>query len=94
MDAAQRAVPEMISGRIENATRFLGKPQDWDDAENGRCGGLAIRDEVMSGLPVMTSAWTPTPAELARLNAGASVHLCICGVSHPPVSVTVGAPPA
>ena len=77
----------MITGRIENATRFLGKPKDWDDTENGRCGGLAIRDEIMSGLPVMTSALTPTPDELARLIAGASVHLCIYGTSHPPVSV-------
>lgn len=41
----------------------------------------------------MVTAWTPTPDELERLNAGASVHLRIHGVSHPPVMVEVGEVP-
>lgn len=42
----------------------------------------------------MVSAWQPTPDELARLNAGASVHLRVIGTQHPPVMLEVGQPPA
>jgi hypothetical protein len=39
---------------------------------------LHIRDEVMDGVPVMTSAWEFTPAELATLNAGGKRALDDC----------------
>lgn len=43
----------------------------------------------------MVTAWQPTPEELARLNAGASVHLHILGTVHSPPMVDVGeVPPA
>jgi hypothetical protein len=42
----------------------------------------------------MVTAWQPTPDELARLNAGASVHLRVLGTVHPPVMVGVGDLPA
>ncbi|WP_280987445.1 hypothetical protein [Georhizobium profundi] len=42
----------------------------------------------------MVTAWQPTPDELERLNAGASVHLRVLGVAHPPVMVEVGPAPA
>jgi hypothetical protein len=50
---------------------------------------LHIRDEVMDGVPVMTSAWEFTPGELALLNAGGKLHLTIVGYAHPPVMLKV-----
>jgi hypothetical protein len=76
---------------IEGATRVIGKSQGYL--------GLPLRDEVIAcsvngdGTPAMVTAWQPTPDELARLNAGASVHLRILGVAHPPVMVEVGPAP-
>jgi hypothetical protein len=74
----------MQSGRIANATRFIGKSQGYH--------GLAVRDETIKGddTPAMVTAWHPTPKELAALNAGASVHVRILGTSHPPIMVCVG----
>lgn len=82
----------MLIGTIEGVTRVIGKSQGYL--------GLPLRDEVMNctvngdGTPAMVTAWQPTPDELARLNAGASVHLRVLGTVHPPVMVGVGDPPA
>jgi len=84
----------MLPARIEGSTRTLGKPANWDDQQNGKCAGLAIRDEMHGGLPYMVSAYTPTPEEIEALKAGASIHLYINGVVHPPVMLTVGKVPA
>jgi hypothetical protein len=76
---------------IEGTTRIIGKSQGYL--------GLPLRDEVINcavdgdGTPAMVTAWHPSPDELARLNAGASVHLRILGTMHPPVMVEVGEPP-
>jgi hypothetical protein len=81
----------MMIGRIEGATRVLGKSQGYL--------GLPLRDEVINctvggeGTPSMVTAWLPTPEELALLNAGASVHVRILGVAHPPIMLTVGPVP-
>ncbi len=81
----------MQIGMIEGATRIIGKSQGYL--------GLPIRDEMIEctvngdGTPSMVTAWTPTPDELDRLIAGASVHLRVLGTSHPPVMVGVGEPP-
>jgi hypothetical protein len=78
----------MQSGRIANATRFIGKSQGYH--------GLAVRDETINctvngpDTPVMVTAWFPTPKELAALNAGAPVHVRILGAMHPPIMVDVG----
>jgi len=77
---------------IERPTRIIGKSQGYL--------GLPLRDEVINctvggeGTPAMVTAWAPTPDELERLNAGASVHLRILGTMHPPVMVEVGEVPA
>lgn len=82
----------MLIGTIEGVTRIIGKSQGYL--------GLPLRDEIINcavngdGTPAMVTAWQPTPDELARLNAGASVHLRILGTVHPPVMVEVGQPPA
>lgn len=83
----------MMTGRIAHATRYLGAPRDWDKATEGPCGSLAIRDEQTTAGPGMTSAWQPTPDEIERIKAGASIHLTVLGTVHPPVSMSVGQPP-
>jgi hypothetical protein len=84
----------MLVGRINGATRVLGAPTDWDEARDGWCGGLAIKDQPGgTGLNHMISAWEPTPDEQARIAAGAPVLLWIVGSVHPPVMVTVGRAP-
>lgn len=81
----------MIIGRIEHATRVIGKSQGYL--------GLPVRDSVIdctvggAGTPCMTTAWQPTPEELALLNAGASVHVRLLGTAHPPIMVEVGPVP-
>lgn len=81
----------MLIATIEGATRVIGRAQGYL--------GLPLRDELINcsvngeGAPAMVSAWQPTPDELARLNAGASVHLRVLGTQHPPVMVEVGPPP-
>lgn len=74
----------MLIGRIEQATRTLGAPEDMKD-----CQALAIRDIELDGNNVMVSAWFPTPEEMTALNAGQPVYLHIWGKSHPPVFVGV-----
>jgi hypothetical protein len=78
----------MQAGRIQNATRVLGKQQGYL--------GLPVRDELINSkvtgenTPCMVTAWHPTPKELAALNAGAPVHVHIVGTAHPPIRVEVG----
>jgi hypothetical protein len=38
----------------------------------------------------MVTAWSPTPDELERINAGAPIYLRIIGNRHPPVMLEVG----
>lgn len=83
----------MHVGRIENATRNLGAPSDWDKATQGPCGGLPIRDEQTGAGQGMTSAWFPTPEEIERIASGAPVYLTVLGTVHPPVSMGVGPRP-
>lgn len=82
----------MEIGRVKGCTRVLGKSQGYY--------GLPIRDEVLNdsvtgpNTPAMTTAWFPTPDELAALNAGAPIHLTLIGPGHPPVMMSVGEVPA
>jgi len=41
----------------------------------------------------MTSAWVPSPEELAALNAGAAIEVTIDGVTPSPMLVTVAPVP-
>lgn len=83
----------MIPGRIQNATRTLNAPRDWDGVSELPVGALPILDYVAQDVPAMASAWLPTPEELTALAAGAPVILSIVGRSHPIVGVGVGEPP-
>lgn len=78
----------MTPGAISGATKMYGKPDGMTDEE---CGRLLVREGTDSGWPTLTSAWYPTPEEVARLRAGAPVYLTIFGAGgHPPVALTVG----
>ncbi len=81
----------MLIGRIDGATRVLGKSQGYL--------GLPVRDGVINcsvggeDTPCMTTAWMPTPAELEALNAGAAIHVTLIGTAHPPIMLEVGPAP-
>jgi hypothetical protein len=81
----------MIIAMISGATRIIGRSQGYI--------GLPLRDELIDcpvngpNTPSMVTAWEPTPDELAKLNAGAPVHLRILGSAHPPVMLSVGEVP-
>lgn len=81
----------MLIGRIEGATRTIGKSQGYL--------GLPIRDQTVDcpvngpGTPEMVTAWLPTPDELAAINAGAAIHVRILGCRHPPIMLEVGPRP-
>lgn len=81
----------MIPKRIEGATRYLGAPLGWQPDDDGDCAHLAIKQEFNP--PRMSSAWEPTPDELARIAAGAHVVLTVAGSGHPPVMLSVGEVP-
>lgn len=69
----------MLIGAIEGANVILR-------GDGNAVGDLpAVRTEDGR----FVSAWLPTPAELAALNAGAPVYLSIWGNNHPPVYVGV-----
>jgi hypothetical protein len=78
----------MEIGCIEGATRIVGKGQGYR--------GLPLRDEQIHcsvngpATPAMVTAWMPTPAELAALNAGAAIHVRILGCIPPPMVVFAG----
>lgn len=79
----------MLIRRIKNFTNVFKAPRDWDAEQAGRCGDLAVRIvEVPGAGHACESAWEPTPAELAALNAGGSVILRVFG-GQPPVAVYV-----
>ncbi|MCJ2051665.1 hypothetical protein [Methylobacterium sp. J-070] len=84
----------MDIGRITGTTRTLGAPQGWDQTSDGPCVGLPIRDERHTrDIGRMISAWVPTEADIALIQAGAPIYLHVIGEIHPPVSLVVGNPP-
>lgn len=78
----------MQIGRIEGATRVLGRSQGYL--------GLPVRDEMIEcavggpATPSMTTAWLPTVEEIAAIVAGAPIYLRLLGTAHPPVMLMVG----
>jgi hypothetical protein len=74
----------MIIGRIRDSNFVYRAPEGVDN-----CSDLHVRVTHEDGVRVMTSAWMPTPEELARLNAGEPIHLHIYGAGHPVVALSV-----
>jgi hypothetical protein len=56
--------------------------------------GTVVDETTGRETPALTTAFQPTPAELAALNAGASVVIRLINVvQHPPIAVWVGETP-
>lgn len=75
--------------------RPFGAPVGWDpEKEGGDVFVLWVRvDEEEGKTPEFTSAWTPTPEELAAINRGGPVFLRVVGLQ-PPVMVWAQEPTA
>ena len=73
-------------------TRNIGKPVDWVEELDGPCISISVHDFVddHTGLPFMMTAWRPDAGELARLNSGEGLYLCISGKAHPVIKLYVG----
>lgn len=93
----------MNIGRIEGATRVLGKSQGYtglplrDEAKNlGELPHMlhVMKDSKVTGpnTPTMQTCWFPTPDEIERIAKGAPIYLSIVGIAHPPVMLSVGQP--
>ena len=80
----------MLVANIEGSSRTLGEAQGYTPLPV-RYGVLRYEDGTE--VPVMTTAWTPTPQELDALNSGASIHVHILGTQHPPLRLEVGPTP-
>lgn len=80
----------MISIPLENPSRRLGAPPNWNHETDGICHTLDIWDHDGA----MISGWRPSPAELAKLNAGEPLFLHIMRMddkgTHPVVGFSVG----
>ena len=78
----------MLSLRIKNETRCIGKSQGYQ--------GLSIFDTVVDctvtgpGTPAMRTAWEPTPAEMKAILRGAPIIVELIGTAHPPIRLFVG----
>lgn len=79
----------MIARRILGATTAFQPPEGWDEGRYGKCPTLHARVDGA----VISTAWEPTPEELALLNAGGSVVLSVVGMQ-PTVALTVMPPAA
>lgn len=55
----------------------------------GECADLHMRVDNHSGERVITSAWSPTPDEVARIASGQPVWLHVYGNGHPVVALSV-----
>lgn len=71
----------MIAKRIAGWNAAPGAPQGWNPERDGECGALPVRATVNADgtVAMCESAWEPTPAELAALNAGGQVVLRVIG---------------
>jgi len=74
-----------ISNDLTNHT--LGKPQNWDDAKHGPCGGLPVCAFTEDGLPQFYSWWRTTWRERLLILCGRPLRLGLTSRAHPPVSL-------
>lgn len=63
---------------------LLGAPAGWDQVELP-CNALPIMRTHVGDLPAVLSYWQPDAGELAALNAGGTVRLCVVGATMPPL---------
>jgi hypothetical protein len=80
----------MNPARIEGDAVPLGKPQDWQDDENGHCSTLWVRHDLDRGVSFLRSAWEVEADEAGWMLAGAKLQLGIAGTAHPVVNLGLG----
>lgn len=68
----------------QNANFVYAAPKGMDNCDDLHCFVYEDQD-----VRIITSAWMPSPEELALLNAGQPVQLHVYGALHPVVSLTV-----
>ena len=76
----------MHSIPLQEPSRRLGAPKEWDHSEEGICHTLEIWDRE----GFMISGWRPSAKELEKLNAGEPLFSHIQGRAHPVVAMSVG----
>jgi hypothetical protein len=74
----------MTPTRISGHTHTFSAPDGWDESAHGPCIDLSVRKDGET----YQSTWRPTPEELATLNDGGVVVLCVAG-SQPPCWLSV-----
>lgn len=74
----------MLIGRIRGSNFTYTAPPGMDN-----CQDLHVRVDEADGVRTITSAWYPTPDELARLRDGQPIHLHVYGSGHPVVAMSV-----
>lgn len=84
-------MPDIV--KIPGFTREIGKPKNWDEATQGPCASLPVRDVIVDGQPFMLSAWKPTAAELELLNKGLGIYLGVSGFNSPVLFMGIGDAP-
>lgn len=75
---------------LQDETRRIGKPRNWDDEILGECKALSVYDHTDdNGLNWMISGWKPSEEELETLNSGGHVYIRIQGSEHPVIALTI-----
>ena len=76
--------------KLDDETRPIGKPVDWDEDIHGECLTLSVHDTNEETGNRMISGWKPSEGELEVLNQGGHVWLSIMGRVHPVVQLFAG----
>lgn len=74
----------MQVGRIRGSNFVYRAPPGMDS-----CQDLHVHVSEENGLRIISSAWLPTPEEVARICAGQPIFLHIYGSGHPVVAMSV-----
>ncbi len=80
----------MKATRFDGADTPFGAPDGMTEEE---CATIHAQVALEpGGYMTVTTAWTPTPAELVKLNLGVPVYLTLITDGLPPMRLTVGHP--
>lgn len=76
------------------ATNNFQKPENWNDATDGRCGDLQVRMGLFGEREIisLTSTWKPDLRDLDLLNEGGVIEIMLLTPTQPPMSVAVTSP--
>jgi len=77
-----------------DATHRFTAPENWKPEDDGECGDLLVRMEVVGPNKIVEcfSTWKPTTSEIAMLNAGGVIEIGLCVANQPAMQVGVVEP--